>query len=346
MFVQGISLTTPDVPLPQSKVVEEARKRLRGKVPFVEQALELFRNAGVEDRYLCRELDEIFEHPDLAWRNATYITYCEQMAEKLFDQLMSQTGLAPEDVDVLITTSCTGFMIPAVDAHLINTFHLRRDVVRMPFTELGCAAGAMAVSRAMDYLTAYPNANVVVMAIELPSLTYQKDDYRVANLVSAALFGDGGAAALLSGKPGCCRLKKRATHFFYDTEHLMGFDLNAQGFKIILDKGIPDLIRSGFHEVVSQFLASADLDIPAIRHWVFHPGGRKIMDTLGEVLGIDDSALSHSRHVLRRVGNLSSASILWVLNDVLAGSPESGPAVLGAFGPGFNAELILAEITT
>lgn len=344
IYVNEIVTAVPPLHLDQEKVVEMGRRILRGKIPFVDQALGLFRNAGVDMRYLVRDVDEILANPDLEWRNQVYLEWSKALAVQLLDKLLAQTGLAANTIDVLITTSCTGFMIPAVDAHVINHFRLRQDIVRMPFTELGCAAGAMSLSRARDYVLAHPQANVVVIAVELPSLTYQNDDHRVANLVSAALFGDGGAAALISGKEAPCQLIANRTHFFYDSEHFMGFDLKSTGFQIILDRDIPKLIQSGFAEVTAGFLEPQGLNCRDIKTWVFHPGGRRIMDTLRDVLELDESQLAHSRSVLRKVGNLSSASILWVLRETLRHPYESGPAVMAAFGPGFNAELILADL--
>ncbi len=345
IYINHVVTAVPEYELSQSQVVEMGRELLRGKVPFVEQALALFRNAGVEQRFLVKDIDEILAHPSLEWRNNVYVEWCKRLGEKLLTDLFQETGLRPDELDMLITTSCTGFMIPAVDAHLINKFKLRPDIVRMPLTELGCAAGAMALSRAHDYLKAHPQAKVVVMAIELPSMTYQNDDHRIANLVSAALFGDGGAAALISNKESSCQMVTGRTHFFYNTEHLMGFELLSSGFQIVLDRDIPTLIESGFRDVITDFLASEGLQISDIKTWVFHPGGRRIMDTTRDVLGLQESAFTHSRRVLKEVGNLSSASILWVLKETLNNHPDTGPAVMAAFGPGFNAELILANMT-
>jgi predicted naringenin-chalcone synthase len=230
-------------------------------------------------------------------------------------------------------------MIPSLDAFLINRFRMRQDTKRLPITELGCAAGAMAMARANEYLKAYPDHKVVVMAVELPSLTCQTKDFRVANLVSAALFGDGGAALLMSGEPGPCEILENQTHFFYDTPELMGFELDHRGFKIILDKKISDLVLTDFLDPVKAFLARQDMSLDDIRHYVFHPGGRRIMDNLCTVLEIEEKAIVHSRNVLRQVGNLSSASVIWVLHETLKDAPD-GPALMGAFGPGFNAELL------
>lgn len=341
-FIHQVVTAVPEHPLTQADVRDLGREVLKGKVPFVEQALKLFANAGVDNRYLVRPVAEILANDDLTWRNKVYAEACIQIGTQLMDDLLHTSGIAATDIDLIITTSCTGFMIPSVDAYLINHFRMRHDTKRLPLTELGCAAGAMALSRAREYLMAYPDHRVVVMAIEAPSLTYRTKDFRVANLVSAALFGDGGAAVLLSGKPSHCELVANRTHFFHDTPTMMGFDLSTSGFKILLDKHISELIRTDFGEPLTAFLAEHHLRPEDIQHFVFHPGGRKIMDNIASLLDLNQTDLAASRHVLRQVGNLSSASILWVLAEVLAKSP-SGWGILTAFGPGFNAEMLLAR---
>lgn len=341
-YVVNVVTDLPDVEINQDNVRDMGRRILKGKVPFLNQALDLFSNAGVDTRYLVREPDEILDQTDLTWRNKVFTETSIEMGIRLFQKLLDSNQIQARDVDLLITTSCTGFMIPSLDAYLINHFKMRSDTKRLPITELGCAAGAMALSRAREYLLAYPDHRVVIVAIELPSLTFQVGDWRTANLVSAALFGDGGAAALLSGRGGPCKLTAHRTHFFQDTLELMGFDLNHRGFNIILDKGISPLIEARFREVLVTFLEDHQLDLNAIQYLVLHPGGRRIMDTMAQILEVDEAMLATSRQVLRDVGNLSSASILWVLHETLKQNPV-GTAVLAAFGPGFNAEMLLAE---
>jgi alkylresorcinol/alkylpyrone synthase len=341
-YIQCISKALPNHLLDQEAVRDLGRRVLKGKVPFLEQALGLFNNAGVDCRYLVRNVHEILDNDDLGWRNQIYRDESLALCERLMADLLEQSGIAATDVDMIITTSCTGFMIPSVDAYLINKFGLRQDVKRLPITELGCAAGAMALSRAHDYLLAYPDHKVVVLAVELPSLTYRTKDFRVANLVSAALFGDGAAGVLLSGEPSQVSIRGTRTHFFYDTLDMMGFDLSASGFKIILNKRIAPLVKDHFGEPLQAFLEANDLGRDDVKNWVFHPGGRRILDNLRDLLELDETDVAASRKVLREVGNLSSASVLWVLAERLE-QAQKGPGLMAAFGPGFNAEMLLLD---
>jgi predicted naringenin-chalcone synthase len=321
-----------------------ARRALHGKVAFLDQALALFDNAGVDSRRLVRDVSVLLDHRSLEWRNNVYIEECRTLGIQLFGDLLERTSIRPEEIDVLITTSCTGFMIPAFDADLINHFRLRSDVRRLPFTELGCAAGAMSISRAHDHLRAYPDHKVAIVAIEVPSMTYLSSDLSVANLVSAALFGDGGAAALVRSDRGRFEILDARTHFFHDTPEMMGFHVTDQGFSIVLDKRVPQLLERELPAAVDAFLERNGVARGDLRNFLFHPGGRKILDTVHDLFGLADGDLDLSRETLREVGNLSSASVLFVLEKALAGRGRPGLSLMAAFGPGFNAELLLGRL--
>ena len=338
-YVQHIVKALPGHLLTQEDIRAMGKRILKGRVPFLDQALNLFGNAGVSRRYIVRKPEEILANDNLGWRNRVFREACLDLGRRMMRDLFEQTGIDPGSIDLFVTTSCTGFMIPAIDAYLINEFGLKPSVKRLPVTELGCAAGAMALSRAHEYLLAFPRHKALVMAIELPSLTYQTGDFRMANLVSAALFGDGGATVLLNGVEGPCEILGNRTHFFNDTIGYMGFDLDERGFKIILDKKIPQLVESGFKELVIDFLAAQGFTLDQMRHFLFHPGGRRILDTMRDCLGLREEDIACSRKVLRDVGNLSSATVLWVLDELLHARPR-GYGIMSAFGPGFNAEFL------
>ena len=341
--VQSVATAVPEYELTQERVIELGREVLEGKVPFLDQALDLFRHAGVDRRYLVRDPNVLRAKQGLKWRNDVYIEECQKLGVALLEDLFERTSTAPEDVDVLITTSCTGFMIPALDSYLMNRFDMRPDTRRLPFTELGCAAGAMALSRAHEYLQAFPEHSVAIVAIEIPSMTYLHHDMSVANLVSVALFGDGGAAALVDGRPGPLEILRTRSHLFPNTQEMMGFDLTDDGFRIVLDKRVPELLKRELPALVDSLLAEAGVERSEIMNYLFHPGGRKILDTVEELFELD-TELTLSRQTLREVGNLSSATILWVLSKALAGEGRDGYALLSAFGPGFNAELLLSRL--
>jgi alkylresorcinol/alkylpyrone synthase len=235
-------------------------------------------------------------------------------------------------------------MIPSLDAHLINRMGFRPDVRRVPITELGCAAGAAALGRCTDYLRGYPGGTALVVAVELPSLTFQRRDLSQANLISTILFGDGAAAAVVTGRPGRGpRILEVASHLLPDTIDAMGFDLQGDGFHIILSKEVPALIRDRIKQILCTTLVRRGLSTADISAYVLHPGGRALLQAIQDELGLTDEDTQPSWNVLRECGNQSSASVLFVLDEWLRTRqlPSGAYGMLAAFGPGFSAETAL-----
>jgi alkylresorcinol/alkylpyrone synthase len=236
-------------------------------------------------------------------------------------------------------------MIPSLDATLVGALGLRDDVVRLPLTEIGCAAGAVALSRADDHLRAYPGATALVVTVELPSLTLQLGDTSRANLVSSALFGDGAAAAVVGGAPRAPGLEVVAhkSVLFPDSIDLMGFDLRSEGLKIVLSQRIPAVVKRELRPRVDAFLAEQGRSLDELSFFVLHPGGTRVLDNLRDVLDLEEDHVRASRDCLRRYGNLSSASILFVARDAIdAGQVAPGSLGLAcAMGPGFSLEMLL-----
>jgi alkylresorcinol/alkylpyrone synthase len=236
-------------------------------------------------------------------------------------------------------------MIPSLDAYLANTLGFSPHVKRLPVTELGCAAGGVALARAFDYLQAFPHHTVLVVAVELPSLTFQFKDLSPANVVSSALFGDGAAAIVLSGKsvPGQPRILATESTLFPQTTEVMGFDLRDSGFHIVLSAEIPELVCAEVPQLAARFLGAQELTVSDISHFLLHPGGRRVLEGLVECLGITSEQATVSKTILRDYGNLSSASVLYILDRFLkTEQTRSGDlGLLLAFGPGFSAEALL-----
>jgi alkylresorcinol/alkylpyrone synthase len=224
----------------------------------------------------------------------------------------------------------------------------RRDVRRMPFTELGCAAGAMALGRAEEFIRANPGKNVLLISVELPSLTFQRKDLSQANLISCILFGDGAAAAIVTGEPAPGpQILASETYTFPDSLDAMGFDLGDSGFHIVLSKNVPGMIREKIGGLVDGFLARHGLARRSIAAWILHPGGQKLLGSIEDELGLCRSDTQCSWDVLGEYGNLSSATILFILNRWLETRPmkPGDYGLVAAFGPGFSAELLLLRWT-
>ncbi len=224
----------------------------------------------------------------------------------------------------------------------------RSNVRRMPFTELGCAAGAMALGRAADYLKAHPGGNVLIIAVELPSLTFQRKDISQANLISSILFGDGAAAALVTGKPQRGpKILASETYTFPDSLDAMGFDLRDSGFHILLSKDVPEMIGAKIRGLVEDFLKRHGRKQEEIKGWILHPGGARLLGNVEKELGLCQCDTQPSWEILSEVGNLSSATILFILQEWMEKRPLNPGeyALAAAFGPGFSAEFLLLQWT-
>jgi alkylresorcinol/alkylpyrone synthase len=305
----------------------------------------LFSRAGVTERSSLKPLPEVFVDATFAERNRVYQEAVIESGVRLARAVLGRAGL--DNVDIMVSSSCTGFMIPSVDAHVANALRLGPRLVRLPITEAGCAGGAVALARAADYLEAHPKSVALVLAVEFSSLTFQAKDVSPTNLVAAALFADGGAAAVLVGDdhPAAGRAHARfvgaASYFMPESLGAMGYDVVESGFKLVLDKGLPDFLRGKLLPMVREFLSGHDLTLGQIAAFAVHPGGRKVLDVAAEEIGLSAAQIESSRAILAEHGNMSSATILFVLQRVLDGLGPAEWALGIGFGPGFGIELSL-----
>jgi len=303
-------------------------------------------NARIRKRHMLFPLDYVITPRPLEQISCEYQTHSIKLGREVTEAALAQAGLAATDIDLIITVSCTGVMIPSLDAHLINLMGFRSDVKRLPITELGCAAGAAALGRASDFLRAFPDANVLVIAVELPSLTFQRNDNSPANLISCALFGDGAAAVILTGGPACgLQIIDTYSHLIPNSLGAMGFDLKGSGFHIVLSRSVPQLIRDEIGAVVDRLLQRHELSRADLQFFLLHPGGQKLLAYIEEEMGLTSSQTRSSWNVLSEYGNLSSATVLFVMKDFLSQpAPQTGErGLLAAFGPGFSMEMALLE---
>jgi alkylresorcinol/alkylpyrone synthase len=314
----------------------------------LEAILEVIDNSKVDRRYSIFPVDYLIEPRPLAQTTREYREHGILLARRVAQDALDRAGMTPEDVDLIVTVSCTGVMIPSVDAYLAHQMGFRPNVRRLPITELGCAAGAAGLSRAWEYVLAYPGSTVLLIATELPTLTFQRKDFSQANLISAVLFGDGAAATVITGRESAGpAILASESYLFPDSLEAMGFDLRDTGFHIVLAKEVPQLIRDRIGGLVDDFLARHALTRKQMKAWLLHPGGQKLLAYMEQELGICRCQVQPSWDVLRDYGNLSSASVLFVLKEWLERQQmNSGDrGLLAAFGPGFSAEMLLLQWT-
>jgi alkylresorcinol/alkylpyrone synthase len=300
----------------------------------------------VDGRHLALPLADYYGLATWGDANRAWMRVAEELGQQALCRALALAGVAPSQIGALLFMSITGISSPSIDARLINRMSLSPNVRRIPVFGLGCAGGAAGISRAADYVKAYPDQMAALVSVETCSLTLQRDDLSVANLISSGLFGDGGAAVLVAGDE--CALAgpeivaTRST-FYPGTEDVMGWDISEKGFRIVLSPRVPDVIREYLGHDVDELLAERNLERRDIGAWIMHTGGPKILEATQDALGIGREQLAASWDCLRRVGNLSSASVLVVLEEFMTSRrPAPGTwSVLGAMGPGFCSELML-----
>lgn len=313
--------------------------------------LSVYSTAGVNRRASVVPIEEVFHPADFETQNRRFREIACAAATDLARRTLEASALAPGEVDFVVSVSCTGFMIPAIDAHVANALGMGPRLGRLPITEAGCAGGVVGLARAADYLAAHPDRVVLLLALELSSLTFQRWDRSPTNIVSSAIFGDGGAAAVLVGsahpraRGGLARVGEADSVFFPGTTHLMGFELRNQGLQIVLDRELAPFVRREIVPAVEGFLAPRGLTRGDIARWILHPGGRRVIEVMSERLGLRPEDLAPTEAVLAEHGNMSSVTVLFVLDEILKRHrPAPGArGLLGAFGPGFAAELALLE---
>jgi alkylresorcinol/alkylpyrone synthase len=351
MRIAGVASAMPEHRFSQGAITAALKGYWNDNLRKPELLERFHSRVGVDYRHLAFPLERYAEFTSWGETNAAWLDAAEELGIRAID--------AAHDLNALFFVSITGISSPSLDARLINRMRLRSDIKRTPIFGIGCAGGAIGLSRAADYTLAYPNHTAAILSVEICSLTIQRDDLSSANMIAAGLFGDGAAAAVVRGSTTAKRPSKGSrisvregpqilgcgSVFYPDTEDVMGWDISENGFKIVLSPRLPELIRQKLARDVDEFLGKYQLRRTDIGSWVIHTGGPKVLNAIQDTLGLVDGDLDHSWNCLKQFGNLSSASVLLVLEDVLinhAPAPGTHGVVL-AMGPGFCTEMILVR---
>ena len=316
--------------------------------------LEVFDHSGVECRQICMPLEWYAVPHRFKEANDLYLEHALELAAEVTNQALRNAALEPRDIDHLVFISSTGVATPSLDARLANRVGFRSDFKRTPIWGLGCAGGAVGLSRARDFALADPNARVLVIALELCSLTFQHGDLDRRNLVACSLFSDGAAAAVVAGSrvdlagaatPCSIELLASRSTLWPDTLDVMGWDVDESGLHVVFSRDIPSIVRRWVRSNLESFLTDQGLTLDRLAHVIAHPGGPKVLAAYADSLGLGPAAFRHAREVLRSAGNMSSPTCLFVLERAIqAGDLHPGDlAVVAALGPGFSSEVVLVR---
>jgi alkylresorcinol/alkylpyrone synthase len=350
MKIASVQSALPPYYYTQQQVFEELNKHWAEQLDNPALLARFHHRVGVDGRYFTLPIEDYIKMEVWGEYNRAWLTMAEILGEQAITGALAQAGLAKEQIGALMTVTVTGVASPSLDAHLVNTMDLPTSLRRTPIFGLGCVAGASGIAQAADYVRAYPGKVAVLLSVELCSLTWQRKDLSIANLISSGLFGDGAAAVVVAGDevrtneaPAGPEIVASASSFYPGTEDVMGWDISEEGFKIVLSPEVPAVVRKYLPGDLAAFLEANGLKREDIGSWVLHTGGPKVLEAMADAVHVTREECSASWNSLRKVGNLSSASVLLVLEDVMkTARPAPGTwGILAAMGPGFCSQLVL-----
>ena len=350
--IAAVAVANPTHVISQEKVIDFA-KSIYGESKLFTRLLPVFDNAMVQKRHLAVNLEWLSSKHSFTEANDLYIETALSLSKQMTVDLANQCGVAPKDFDVIFFLSTTGLSTPSIDARLFNLLALNPHIKRIPIWGLGCAAGAGGLARAYDYLKAYPTHRALIIAVELCSLSFHLDDPSKTDIISAALFGDGAAGCAVFGDkvprddPGRVEpsILGSMSTIYPNSLDVMSWRITSGGFKVQLSQDIPSIVTSLVKNNIEEFLHGQELSFAELSHFIFHPGGAKVLQAYAEGLGMPLDKFAHSYGVLRDFGNMSSVTVYFVLNRFLESikNPSGEYALVAALGPGFSSELVLLK---
>ncbi len=342
----AVASAVPPYPLDQNDVSERV-KLLFGRSPDLDRLLPVFLNTGIQKRYSCVPLEWYDRAHGWPERNRIYLGSALDLLEAATEQVLAVTGRHKDDIDSIVVVSTTGIATPSLDALLIERMGLRRTVQRLPIFGLGCAGGVLGLARSATQAAVAPGETVLFLVVELCALSFRRDDWSKSNIVATALFGDGAAAALLSTDGEGPALVAAGEHTWPGSLDVMGWEVADDGLRAIFSRDIPNLVTTQLRDAASEFLARYGLGIEEIDCFVCHPGGAKVIAALEHAFGLGQGALVEARAVLRDYGNMSAATVMFVLERMLAKARATGArwerALMNALGPGFTAGFLVID---
>jgi alkylresorcinol/alkylpyrone synthase len=345
----SLATAVPPIMLHQRDVIARAATLFDGRKSDIDRLMPVFENAGIATRYSCVPLDWYERDHGWAERNRLYIDHALDLLQHAAQGCLDRAGLTAGEIDAIVTVSTTGIATPSLDARLMERLSVRRDVVRLPIFGLGCAGGVLGLARAASLAETMPGARVLFLAVELCALTFRKMDQSKSNIIAAALFGDGAAAALLgpptdgSNAPAQPVIEAGGEYTWPGSLDVMGWHVEDDGLGVLFSRDIPTLVRTQFKPVLDRFLAGRELSLADIDGFACHPGGVKVIAALEEAFALAPGSLAIAREILAEYGNMSAVTVLFVLERLLrarAARNRRGRVLMSALGPGFTAAFL------
>ncbi|MDX1961460.1 MAG: 3-oxoacyl-[acyl-carrier-protein] synthase III C-terminal domain-containing protein [Leptospiraceae bacterium] len=340
MYIHSVATAIPSTVLEQEKVKELARELFADSNIDVDRLIPVFENAMIESRPVCMPIEWYSKKKSFKEKNEEFLNHSLLLAKEAALAAMEKAKITSKDIHGILVVTSSGFVTPTLDARLMDILQLESDIFRLPLTGLGCAGGVYGLSRARELSNVYENKNFLLIAVETCTITFRPNDKRKANLVALSLFSDGAAAVIISSqeKKRTIRLEANHSYKWNNSLDVMGWDVEEDGLQVVFDRSIPDLIEKNYLSVYTKFLNKIDKQI---QYHLYHPGGKKVLDAIQKSVGLEEKDLKLSSEVLRKYGNLSSPTVLFVLEKFLSNQEfESDKhGILSALGPGFSCEL-------
>ncbi|MFK2826430.1 3-oxoacyl-[acyl-carrier-protein] synthase III C-terminal domain-containing protein [Bacillus sp. B190/17] len=348
-FIRSVVTENPPYRVDQKETVKVVRNLFGKQYADIERLLRVFGNGQIESRYFAAPLSWFEKEHGLEEKNQKYIEEAVRLGSRAVEKCLEEAKIAKEEVDAFVFVSSSGMATPTIDVRIMNALNLPSHIKRIPLWGLGCAGGAAGINRAHDYCLAYPYAKVVVLCVELCSLTFQPADLSKSNLIGTSLFADGAACVLITGE----KVEFTGSGFFTkgiqstlmpDSEDVMGWDVKDEGLHVVFSRDIPSIVESWLKPNVEVFLHKLGKELSEIDHFVAHPGGKKVLEAYEKSLGFSMEKTAPSRKVLASHGNMSSPTVLYVLKEIIDNQPaDREQGLLTALGPGFSSEMVWLE---
>ncbi|RSK27331.1 type III polyketide synthase [Bacillus sp. HMF5848] len=350
--IVSVGHAVPKNEVNQSDALEFVKNIFADSFKNINRLLPVFNNGQIQKRYFAEKLEWFASDHSFSEKNTAYIQHATQLGCEAIEACLANATIQLKDIDAIIYISTTGLSTPSIEAKIMNKMKFSQHTKRIPIWGLGCAGGASGLARAFEYCLAYPDATVLIVAVELCSLTFQKDDTSKSNFIGTSLFADGAAAAVITGDNVISNKKNKPVISYVDSqstlmpnsEDVMGWNVRDNGLYVVFSKDIPSIVKEWLPTTVEKLLNKHNITIDQITRFIAHPGGKKVLDAYISSLNLSENMTAKSLKILKEYGNMSSATVLFVLEEFLNNVTEDeGYSLLAALGPGFSSELILLK---